>query len=111
MTQLSLSQQITWDILCRDPASFAHRWGVILAQLDSDALHSRCDDLLWEIMQFSMEDSVRIMKTFLCVYKLPLKVLRLENFGLFNKRYGDYILKNVDNLKPYERYELWNDKP
>lgn len=104
MTQLSLSQQITWDILCQDPASFAHRWGAILTQLDSDALHKRCDNLLLDMMQFSDKDAVSILKTFLCVYKLPLKVVRLENFHLFNQKYGDYIFKNSDNLKPFERY-------
>ena len=104
MTQLSLSQQITWDILCRDPASFAHRWGVILAQLDSDALHMRCDNLLLEMMQFSDQDAVSILKTFLCVYELPLEVLRLKNFHHFNQKYGDYIIKNTYNLKPFEKH-------
>jgi hypothetical protein len=111
VTQLSPSQQITWDILCRDPVSFAHRWGAILAQLDRDALHTRCDNLLLEVMQFPKEDAVSILKTFLCVYELPLKVLRLENFDLFHQKYGDYILQNMDNLKPFERYESWNAKP
>ena len=99
-----------WDILARDPASFAHRWGPVLAQLDSDKLHSRCDDLLWEIMQFSMEDSVRIMKTLLCTYQLPIKVYRLANFDRFDKRCKDYILENAGNLTVLERRESWSDK-
>ena len=103
MTQLSPSQQITWDILTRDAAAYAHRWGSVLTQLKGQALHSRCDDLLWEIMQFSVEDAVGIVKTFLCTYQLPLDVRQLENFDRFHKKCRDYIMKNAGNLKELER--------
>ena len=111
MTQLSPSQQIAWDILTRDPASFAHRWGPVLTQLKGKALHSRYDDLLWEIMQFSVEDAIGIVKTFLCTYQLPLDVSRLDNFDRFYKKCRDYIMENAGNLTVLERRESWNDKP
>ena len=103
MPQLSADQQITWDILTQDPASFAHRWGPVLTQLKGQSLHSRCDDLLWEIMQFSVEDAVGIVKTFLCTYQLPLDARRLENFDRFHKKCRDYIMENASNLTVLER--------
>ena len=103
MTQLSPSEQISWDILTGDAAAFAHRWGPVLTQLKGKALHSRYDDLLWEIMQFSVEDAVGIVKTFLCSYQLPLDVRRLDNFDRFHEKCRDYIMENAENLTVLER--------
>jgi hypothetical protein len=54
-------------------------------------------------MQFSVEDAVGIVKTFLCTYQLPLDVRQLENFDRFHKKCRDYIMENAGNLKELER--------
>ena len=89
MDELTLEQQLFWDILRGDPAVFAHRIGKTLrGQIDSvcglspTELHSELDRVLSTMLSScSGEEVARSVKTWLITYTIPIDPTKLTTFS------------------------------
>ena len=50
---------------------------------------------------FNDEDSIRILKTWLSTYRLPLNPDRLKTFEQFHNRVGKLAIQNVESIRSY----------
>ena len=50
---------------------------------------------------FNKEQSVRILKTWLTTYRLPLDPNRLKTFDQFHHRVGEFIMQNAQSIRSY----------
>jgi len=65
-------------------------------------MNSTADKHLSTIMDlFDKEQSVRILKTWLSTYKLPLDPDRLKTFEQFHEQFGKFIIDNTATIKSY----------
>jgi len=95
--------------LLKGPDWYAHKSGKdLLAVLNQGkrkrykSMNSTADKHLSTIMNlFDKEQSVRILKTWLTTYSLPLDPDRLETFDQFHEQFGKFILNNVELIKSY----------
>ena len=66
------------------------------------SMNSKADKHLLTIMDlFDKEPAVRILKTWLSTYKLPLDPDRLETFDQFHEQFGEFILNNSAMINSY----------
>ena len=50
---------------------------------------------------FDKEQSVRILKTWLSTYELPLDPYRLKTFDQFHKQFGKFVIDNTEIIQSY----------
>jgi hypothetical protein len=50
---------------------------------------------------FNDEDSIRILKTWLSTYRLPLNPDRLKTFEQFHNRVGKLAIQNAESIRSY----------
>ena len=66
------------------------------------SMNSTADKHLLTIMDlFDKEQSVRILKTWLSTYQLPLDPDRLKTFDQFHEQFGKFITNNAGLIKSY----------
>jgi hypothetical protein len=66
------------------------------------SMNSTADKHLSTIMDlFNKEQSVRILKTWLTTYSLPLDPDRLKTFDRFHEQFGKFITNNTELIKSY----------
>jgi hypothetical protein len=95
--------------LLKGPDWYAHESGKdLLAILNQGkrkryrSMNSTADKHLLTIMDlFDKEQSVRILKTWLSTYKLPLDPDRLKTFEQFHEQFGKFIIDNTATIKSY----------
>ena len=65
-------------------------------------MNSTADKHISTIMHlFDNEQSVRILKTWLSTYKLPLDPNRLKTFDQFHEQFGEFIINNTATIESY----------
>jgi len=65
-------------------------------------MNSTADKHILTIMHlFDKEQSVRILKTWLSTYKLPLDPNRLKTFDQFHEQFGKFIIDNTEIIQSY----------
>jgi hypothetical protein len=95
--------------LLKGPDWYAHESGKdLLAVLNQGkrkrykSMNSTADKHLLTIMYlFDKEQSVRILKTWLSTYSLPLDPDRLKTFDQFHEQFGKFITNNAGLIKSY----------
>jgi hypothetical protein len=95
--------------LLKGPDWYAHESGKdLLAVLNQGkrkrykSMNSTADNYLSTIMDlFDKEQSVRILKTWLSTYRLPLDPDRLKTFDQFHEQFGKFIIDNTAIIKSY----------
>jgi len=95
--------------LLKGPDNYAHQSGKEMADILNQGKRKRHKSMLKTadihistVMEiFDEEQSVRIVKTWLCVYQLPLAPWRLKNFEQFRERFSNFVLQNSDSLRSY----------
>jgi hypothetical protein len=95
--------------LLKGPDWYAHESGKdLLAVLNQGkrkrykSLNSTADKHLSTIMDlFDKEQSVRILKTWLTTYSLPLDPNRLKTFDQLHEQIGEFIIDNTATIKSY----------
>ena len=66
------------------------------------SMNSTADKHLLTIMYlFNKEQSVRILKTWLTTYSLPLDPNRLKTFDQFHEQFGKFIIDNTAIIQSY----------
>jgi len=66
------------------------------------SMNSTADKHLLTIMDlFNKEQSVRILKTWLTTYSLPLDPNRLKTFDQFHEQFGEFIINNTATIESY----------
>ena len=87
-------QQLMWDILRNAPERFVHTAAEDMLSVwqDSDLLHQKADEYFSQIME-SYDDVtvIRITKTWLTAYNLPLRPMKMKNFPGFKSHYEKTI--------------------
>ena len=95
--------------LLKGPDWYAHESGKdLLAVLNQGkrkrykSMKSTADKHLLTIMHlFDNEQSVRILKTWLSTYKLPLDPYRLKTFDQFHEQFGKFVIDNTAIIQSY----------
>ena len=95
--------------LLKGPDWYAHESGKdLLAVLNQGkrkrykSMNSTADKHLSTIMYlFDKEPAVRILKTWLSTYKLPLDPTRLKTFDQFHEQFGKFIINNTAIIESY----------
>ena len=95
--------------LLKGPDWYAHESGKdLLAVLNQGkrkrykSMNSTADKYLLTIMDlFDKEQSVRILKTWLTTYSLPLDPNRLKTFEQFHQQFGEFAIDNTATIKSY----------
>jgi len=96
-------QQKFWDILRIDPEKTCHRFGRELQNIQNrKQFRKRADECFEFIMSnLDTESVIRIVKTWLCVYNLPLEPDKMKCFQRFHETYS-----NVIQQKCHERDDI-----
>jgi hypothetical protein len=95
--------------LLKGPDNYAHQSGKEMADILNQGKRKRYKSMLKiadihisTVMKiFNDEQVVRIVKTWLCVYQLPLAPWRLKTFEQFRERCFDFVLQNTNSLRSY----------
>ena len=95
--------------LLKGPDWYAHESGKdLLAVLNQGkrkrykSMNATADKHISTIMNlFDNEQSVRILKTWLITYKLPLDPNRLKTFDQFHEQFGKFIIDNTAIIQSY----------
>ena len=96
-------------VLLKGPDWYAHKSGKdLLAVLNQGkrkrykSMNSTADKHILTIMNlFDKEPAVRILKTWLSTYKLPLDPNRLKTFDQFHEQFGKFIIDNTAIIQSY----------
>ena len=96
-------------VLLKGPDWYAHESGKdLLAVLKQGkrkrykSMNSTADKHILTIMNlFDKEPAVRILKTWLSTYKLPLDPNRLKTFDQLHKQFGEFIIDNTATIESY----------
>ena len=104
-----MTEQQRLIALLKGPDWYAHESGKdLLAVLNQGkrkrykSLNSTADKHLSTIMDlFDKEQSVRILKTWLTTYSLPLDPNRLKTFDQLHEQIGEFIIDNTATIKSY----------
>ena len=93
--KLTPEQQRFWDALhgaqfhCHEMAK-----DILAVRGRAKRFHARVDQHMDTIMRlYSTEEVIRIMHTWLDVYKMPVDPSQLANYDLFHIRYGPAVLE------------------
>lgn len=95
--------------LLKGPVNYAHHSGKEMVDVLNQGKRKRyksmaktADKHILTIMEiFDDEQIVRIVKTWLNVYQLPLPPSRLKTFGQFHGRFFNFILQNSNSIRSY----------
>lgn len=95
--------------LLKGPDNYAHQSGKEMVDVLNQGKRKRhksmlktADRHISTVMEiFDEEQSVRIVKTWLCVYQLPLSPTRLKTFGQFHGRFSNFVLQNSNSIRSY----------
>ena len=95
--------------LLKGPINYAHHSGKEMVNVLNQGKRKKyksmaktADRHILTIMEiFDDEQVVRIVKTWLNVYQLPLPPWRLKNFEQFHERFFDFILQNSNSIRSY----------
>lgn len=95
--------------LLKGPDNYAHQSGKEMVDVLNQGKRKRHKSMLKTadihistVMEiFDEEQSVRIVKTWLCVYQLPLASTRLKNFAQFHERFSNFVLQNSNSIRSY----------
>lgn len=94
-----------WNTLKYDPAVMAHSTAQELQRLKGRRFHKKVNENLELIMGvFDATAVIRIVRTWLNIYKLPLDAKHLPCFDVFHANYHRLIADSIRNKKQYEPY-------
>ena len=104
-----LSEEQRLMLLLKGPEDYAHRAGKeMLTVLNSGkrlrykAMFKVADQHFETVMQvFNIEQSIRIIKTWLSTYQLPFDPDRLDSFDRFHNSLGSFITDNPERIRSY----------
>ena len=101
-TTLTEDQEFMWDVLSNNPSRLAHLWANEMMSKKPKILNQMADKHIdYMLKHFSEEEIVRVLKTWLSVYNLPLSPERMVSFENFHRQLGSYIQRNVSSIQPY----------
>jgi hypothetical protein len=106
--ELSIDQQRVWFLL-KGPEYYAHKAAEeMLCALNQGkrkrhrAMSKVADEHFETIMQiFSVEQTIRITKTWLSSYHLPLDATKLKSFNQFHATHGEFVINNMESIRSY----------
>ena len=88
-------QELFWNLLQANPSWAAHHIGHKLSTLKGKKFHRQLDQQLEYVMNvFDSINAIRIVATWLNVYKLPMDPSELECFDRFHITYGKEIINS-----------------
>lgn len=100
---LTPEQQRFWDAL--HGAQFhAHEMArdILAVRGRAKRFHQRVDQHMYTIMNlYTAEEVIRIVKTWLCEYQMPIDCRQLVQFDLFHQRYGSIVIALSSKIKSY----------
>lgn len=91
---LTEEQQLVWSALLGAPYHAHHMARDMLAVKGrGKQFHQRVDQHLGTVLRLYKGDEViRIVFTWLNIYKVPMDPIQLENFNLFQELYGQRVI-------------------
>ena len=104
-----LSEEQRLMLLLKGPEDYAHRAGreMLLVlnggkRLRYKAMFKVADQHFETVMQvFNIEQSIRIIKTWLSTYQLPFDPDRLNSFDRFHNSLGTFITDYPERIRSY----------
>ena len=103
---LTNEQEKMWAYLKCDPQVLVHQWAeeMLSVKKSKIKLNKLAEEYLsYMIEHFSIQDTARVIKTWLTTYKLPLEPDRITSFDAFHDYCGSYIHNYCDKLTAFER--------
>ena len=100
---LTSEQQRFWDCL-RGPEFHCHEMAKDILSIRGRAkrFHARIDQHLETVMKlYSGDEVIRILHTWLSIYKMPIHPGELACYDRFHARYGSTITAGIGHIKPY----------
>jgi hypothetical protein len=105
-----LSEEQRLMLLLKGPEDYAHRAGrEMLAVLNGGkrlrykAMFKVADQHFETVMQvFNIEQSIRIIKTWLSTYQLPFDPDRLKTFDQFHNTHSSFIHDHPERVRSYQ---------
>ena len=101
--KLTPEQQLFWDAL--HGAQFhAHTMARDILSVKGRAkrFHARVDQHMYTIMNlYTAEEVIRIVKTWLSVYQIPMDPGQMISSDLFHQRYGSIVIALSGKIKSY----------
>jgi hypothetical protein len=101
--KLTPEQQLFWDAL--HGAQFhAHTMARDILSVKGRAkrFHARIDQHMYTIMNlYTAEEVIRIVKTWLSVYQIPMDPGRMTSSDLFHQRYGSIVIALSGKIQSY----------
>ena len=88
-------QQLVWDLLTNNAEHLCHAWAKDIMK-SRRGIDRRADHYIGVMLrEFSVDDTCRVLHTWLQWYKMPLDPNKLENFNNFHKQCGSYIVQSA----------------
>jgi hypothetical protein len=109
MTLIKMHSKDQLLLLLKGPEHYAHKTGQQMANLLNQRkrrklsdMHKEVDKHLNIMMQiFDTEQNVRIIKTWLTLYELPLDASKLNLFDKWHDTHCDFVMDNCSVITPY----------
>lgn len=100
---LTPEQQQFWNAL-KGPEYHCHRMArdILAVKGRAKRFHQRIDQHLDTLMHlYKGEEVVRVLHTWLSVYKMPINPCQLIVYDRFHDQYSDLIMQQSGKIKPY----------
>ena len=101
--KLTPEQQQFWDAL-HGPEYHAHSMAKDILSVRGRAkrFHARIDQHMFTIMNlYKDEEVIRIIKTWLSEYQMPMDPSQMVSSDLFHQRYGSIVIALSGKIKSY----------
>ena len=101
--KLTPEQQRFWDAL-HGPEYHAHAMAKDILSVRGRAkrFHARIDQHMYTIMSlYTADEVIRIVKTWLSVYKIPMDPSQMTSSDLFHDRCGSIVIALSGKIKSY----------
>jgi len=101
--KLTPEQQRFWNAL-HGAVYHAHQMArdIIAVKGRAKRFHARVDQHMYTIMNlYTADEVIRIVKTWLSEYKIPMDPSRMTSSDLFHQRYGSMVIALSGKIKSY----------
>jgi len=99
-------QELMWAMLKSEPQKLCHAWAdqMVACKSDTKAMNALADDFIYYMLdRFSHSDTCSVIKTWLTVYKLPIKPDHIASSTRFHVNCGKFVMAHAETITVFER--------
>lgn len=98
-------QEEFWKKLKYDPAGTAHNLGSSMKRLKGKKFQKAVDENMRFVVEYyTVEDTIRIVKTWLSYYQLPFDPSKMESFDLVHHYISASLMQKLEARQPIESF-------